>query len=139
MGTYISLTAIQPPFDIGIDAANRQMFSQNFIARTAGDPAFLLEDMVSLLTLAGLGSFGISLFIGGQGLTFPSNPDGTAGDGPYIQLIRTGGAGTGITHEGGRYPTLTFQVITRGISYLVTEAQANAAFLTLDGRYEITV
>jgi len=133
MGTYLSIAAIQPPFDIGTDAASRQLFSCNFLVRSAGDPSFLLEDMVSILADAGLGIFGLTLFIGGMGLTFP------AGDGPFVNLLRTGGAATSITHDALRYPIYTFQLITRGASYPETDARARACHLALDGQYNLTV
>lgn len=140
MGAYISILAIQPPFDIGIDAANHQLFSCNFLVKPAGEPDFLLEDMASLLIAAGLGIVGASLWIGGQGVQFPlKSVNGPPGDGPYTQLIPTGGAGTTIDHAGGRQPVYTFQLIVRGASYPATLAQIRACYLILDGRYEITV
>lgn len=132
MSFYLSITAAQPPFDIGVDAANRQLFSCNFYAQTAGDSS-LLEDMVGLLAAASLGTPGADLFIGGAALVLPT------GNGPYVQLLETGGFPTSLTHDGDRYPRRSFQVITRGASYRTTQARAVACWQALDGRFNLTV
>lgn len=50
------------------------------------------EDLVSLITAAGLGTLGTSLFVGSKA-TFP------VGDGPYTSVIETGGTAPEGTHN----------------------------------------
>jgi len=129
---YLSIVAAQPPFDIGVDAAKRQLFSCNFDAATAGDSP-LLEDVVGLLAAASLGTPGADLFIGGAGLVLPT------GAGPYVQLLETGGLSTSLTHDGDRYPRRSFQLIARAASYPAAEARAVACWQALDGRFNLSV
>jgi len=130
---YLSIRAAQPPFDIGVDAAQRQMFSCNFDVQTAGDAPYFIEDMVRLLAAASLVTPGVDVRIGGAGVVLPT------GDGPYVQLLETGGLSTSLTHDGDRYPRRSFQLIARAASYPAAEARAVACWQALDGRFNLNM
>lgn len=131
--TYLSISALQPPFSIGNDTSNRAMLSFNVLSSHNGDPTTFLVNLASLISTAGLGTLGTNMWYGSKA-QIPQT-----GAGPFISLISTGGLSSQQTHNGSKITRPTAQIITRADSYVVAETRANAIYAALDGRHNITI
>ena len=132
--TYLNINAVQRPFPFNVDENGRVMFSSNFTAQAHGDVDSWEQELRKLIVTAGLGTAGTDLFIGPD-VTLP------VGDGPYIQIIDTGGAAPFQAHgaNGSLYERLSAQIVVRGAEYLVTRDRALAIWRTLHGVRNQTV
>lgn len=88
-----------------------------------------LDDLITLLSGAGLGLYGVSIFKGPKAI-YPQ------GNGPFITVISTGGSGDEGTHNLSRndiaYERPTAQVVARAQDYDVADAAIQTAFQTLN-------
>jgi len=131
---FLSITANQEPFPIGLDGQNRNQFSVNFSAVAQEPVASWVLCIVKILNTAGLGTFGTDIF-SGPGVALP------AGAGPFISVINTGGTAPIRPHGIGatKFKRLSAQLVITATNYAVAEARANAVYAALDGNFNITV
>lgn len=131
---YLSINGVQSePFPIGEDELRRPMISCNYMAHTVGPVASLEDDIIALLVAASVVADGSSIYIGPVA-TFPADDDG-----PFTEIILTGGIAPGATHNGTRYPRISFQIVVRATTYAAAQARAKAIHAALDGVYNTTV
>ncbi len=130
---YISISALQPPFSIGNDSSNRAMLSFNLISSLVGNPTTTCIHIASLISAAGLGTLGTSLWYGSKA-QIPQT-----GAGPFISLVATGGLSSLQTHNNDKQSRPTVQVITRAESYTVAESRANQIYAVLDGKHNVSI
>jgi hypothetical protein len=133
---YLEILAVQRPFAFNVDPSGRQMFSCNFSAVGAAPVADWEREVIQILEDASLatersGTTG-DAFIGPES-TIPT------GDGPWIQIIDTGGTAPLETHDGQEYERLSCQVIVRAKSFTVARTRALAIWRELDGKRGVTV
>lgn len=138
MTRYLAILARQRPFPFDVDENGRTLFSCNYDATAAAPVADFEYEIRRLLIDAGLvtapvlGSVVGDVWVG-PAVTVP------VGDGPYTQILDTGGLEPEETHDGGRYERLSVQIIVRGKSYSAARAKALAIWRALDGRRNATV
>lgn len=88
-----------------------------------------LQDLVSILEAEGIGTYGISIFVGSKSII-------PAGDGPFVSLAETGGAGEEGTHNLSpvtfAYVRPSAQVVCRARDYLDARQKAEDCFLALN-------
>lgn len=88
-----------------------------------------LDDIISLLTQAGLGNYGVGIFKGPKAL-YPAGP------GPFITVISSGGGGDEGTHNLSRdqiaYERPDAQIVARAEDYDVADAAIQVAFQSLN-------
>ncbi len=132
MSRYLEILAVQRPFPFGVDSNNRVMFSVNFEAEAASPVNAWEEEIVSLLQAAGQATLGQDTFIG-------PNMDLGAGDGPFINVIDTGGGAPKQTHNNDTYERLTVQIVIRAKNFLTARTRALAVWRTLHGVRNTTV
>lgn len=127
-GHYLEILSIQSPFAFGLDSHGRVMFSVNFqtISKGIDSLSAFEEDIIELFG----GTIGMDTFVGPSALV----PDG---DGPYISFIDTSGSSLLETHNGGKYPRPSFQIIVRGLDYRSTREKAIDIWRSLDGIRDI--
>lgn len=126
---YLDIRDQQPPFDSGVlDGQSRAMWTFNIIATKQPSTTFLME-LVEVLVLAGVGVYGTNIFISSKAVIPPGN-------GPYLNIVATGGL-TGIrTHNdvtGPAYERPSAQVTVRAQSAAAAEAMCRAAYAALVG------
>jgi hypothetical protein len=124
---YQSVKVLNEPTDIGLDDLGRPMFSFNVEVVKAYSTTFI-EEIVSILEGASLGTFGTDIFTGSK----PVIPEG---DGPYVSLAQTGGAEPMRTHSQvttPAYPRPRLQVVVRAASQASAVAKAYAAYVALE-------
>jgi len=129
---YLEILALQRPFPFNTDANNRIMFSVNFEALAAAPSDDWEQELVKLLTTAGLATFGTDTFIG-------PGSDPPSGAGPYITIIDTGGRAPDETHNGSIYERLSAQIVIRAVDYQVARTRALAVWRELHGQRNVTV
>jgi hypothetical protein len=129
---YLSILAVQEPFPIGLDDNNRVMFSCNYICVAAYPVEDFEQELARLLFDAGLFTLNVDGFIG-PAAAIP------LGDGPYSSIISTGGSAALETHDGGKYPQPSAQIITRALTYEAARTRARAIHSALDGQRNVTV
>lgn len=88
-----------------------------------------LQDLVFILEREGIGVYGTDLFIGAKAVI-------PLGDGPYISIAETGGAGEEGTHnlspDTPAYVRPTAQIVCRAKAYLTARAKAEECWLALN-------
>ena len=127
---YIWILAQQAPFEAGLDLNSRTVFSCNYVVEALGPIIDLKNEILKLLSDAGLGT----RFNGATGDTFVGrNAKLPPGDGPYVTLIPTAGFATRETHNGARYERPGFQIWVTATVYSAAETRANAIWRLLDG------
>lgn len=132
MSKYIEILARQRPSIINVDLHGHLMFSCNFDAKAQAPVEKLEEEMAKIISNAGLGVLGTTIFVG------PNAQIPTAA-GPYITIIDTGGLPPEETHDDSVYERLTFQVVVSGTSFHATRTRALAIWRALDGLRNTTV
>jgi hypothetical protein len=130
---YLSIRAVQHPFDIGPDNNSRPQVSCNYEVTGAAPISNLAEEVMGLIVAAGLGIIGTTIFKG-RAAIIP-----TTGDGPFTQIIVTSGYEPFQTHNNDRYERPTFQVVVRAKTYTAAETRALAVYRLLDGQHNVTV
>lgn len=132
MSRYVQVLAVQRPFPFNTDENGRVMFSCNFDAVAAGPVEQWEEEVVSVLSGAGLATLNTDAFIGPAAIL-------PKGDGPYITVIDTGGLSPVETHNGSIYERLSAQIVVRAAKYRVARTRALAIWRALDGLRNETV
>jgi hypothetical protein len=125
---YQELNPTQEPFDIGLDKEGRALVSFNLTAVKSYSHRFL-EELVSLLVAAGVGTFGSDIFIGAKARI----PDG---DGPFLSVLSRGGTTPLRTHnEIGppAYQRPSAQIVARAKSSQAARGMAEDAYDALVG------
>lgn len=132
MSFYLSITDIQPPFDIGVDDNHRNQKSCNFLAKTRGSSSEIAKEIARRIA---------------DQTTLTYDPDATdysgdiyvglkvdfEGDGPFVRVIETAGLPSNATRAGSAggvevYPTYGIQTITVAKDIDVCAARAQAVF-----------
>lgn len=132
MSRYLEILAVQRPFHFDTDGAERNMFSCNFTARAAADVTDWERELGRLISDAGLGTENTDLFYG-------ATKNLPAGDGPYVQVLDSGGQGPDETHSGAKTERLSVQIIVRAKSYTAARSRALAIWRELDGQRNVNV
>lgn len=132
MSRYLEILAVQRPFQFDVDANKRVMFSANYQALAAAPVADWEREVYKLINTAGLGTLGTDTFISAAE-TLP------VGDGPYVQILDSGGRATDETHGAARYERLSVQIVVTAKDYLAGRTRALAIWRVLDGQRNITV
>ena len=132
MSFYLEIISTTRPFPFNVDDNNRVMFSANFTAEARSVVDDWELEIARLVTDAGLGTFNTDVFAGPLSVI-------PKGDGPYISISDTGGAGQTDTHNNDIYEKLSAQVVVRGINYTTTRAKALAVWRVLHGVRNTTV
>jgi hypothetical protein len=129
---YLEILARQRPFPFDVDDNDRVLFSCNYDALAAAPVTAFEDEIMKLISNAGLGTFGVDSFIG---------PDAVVptGDGPYINIIDTGGLDPMETHNGSTYERLSVQIVVRATNFTAARTRALAVWRTLDGVRDTTV
>ena len=135
---YVEMLAIQRPFPIGLDEANRVMFSCNFDALAAAPVGSFEEEILSVLNGAGLATRYNGATETGDTTIGPGAriPDGA---GPWVELIDYGGRAPAETQNGSKYERLSIQVVVRATNYDSARTRALAIWRALDGLRDATV
>lgn len=127
---YLEILAVQHPFSIGVDGNGRTQFSCNFEATAAAPIADLKNEVLRLITDAGLGTRWTGttgdLFVGRHTIL-------PKGDGPYVVVVPTAGFAPLETHNGDRYERPGVQIIVTAQVYSDAETRALAIYRALDG------
>lgn len=88
-----------------------------------------LTDLVSILASENIGVYGIDVFVGSKSVI-------PAGDGPFVTLIETGGAGEEGTHNLSpttpAYVRPSAQVVCRALNYMDARAKAEECYLAFN-------
>lgn len=133
---YLEIVSVQRPFVFLVDDNNRSVFSVNFDAMAAAPVDKWEEELIKVLSDAGLATLwdGTSgdTFIG-PAMVIPS------GAGPFILIVDTGGTSPLETHDGQEYERLSAQITVRAVSYETARTRALAIWRELDGVRETTV
>jgi hypothetical protein len=134
MSRYLEILAEQRPFPFNADESNRVMFSINFRALAEGPTVSWEEELVKVLIDAGLAvAVGTDVFVG------PIAVVPLSGDGPFINVIDTGGTAPDETHNGSIYERLSAQLVIRAKDYTVARTRALAVWRALDGIRNTTI
>lgn len=130
---YLEIIAVQSPFTIGKDDNNRVAWSVNFDAHTDGPSDKFEEEIVKVLSDAGLATLGTDTWIG-PGVVFPQT-----GNGPFTAIIPTGGESPDESHNGDVYERLSCQITVRASTYSLGRTRIFAIWRELIGKRNITV
>lgn len=130
MARYLSITSVQRPFPIGRDALEFEQFSVNFLAIAEEPVNQWEEELIAILSAAGLATSGTNAFVGRS-----VDLNSLAGDGPHILVIDTGGTAPIETRgsSGSLYPRLSAQIVIRATDYFVARTRALAIWRALHG------
>lgn len=120
MSFYLYIRARQEPFPFDLDDQNRQLFSCNYEAEGA-DIVNWEMDLVTLLAQEGIIDAGMN---GNVWIGHLANVP--MGDGPFVNIINTGGRSPEKTHNGTLCRYLSAQVIVRALDYEVAKATSDA-------------
>lgn len=132
MSYYLSLTAIQPPFDIGLDKQNRPMFAFNvsgFVSTALSD---CTRDIAALIVAANLGTLGTDLFTGVLA-------DVPSGDGPITFIRNTGGSGQRLTQGSAVYENVSCQIAVRAALESDSYNRAAAIYRAISPKFNFSV
>jgi hypothetical protein len=124
---YLEIIAVQDPFSIGVDANNRAMYSCNYTSCARSPADRFTDDLISVLTAAGLATAGTDTFTGAIS-AIPSQ-----GAGPFTLILRTAGYGPDQTHNNDTYTRPAAQIITFAADDTVSQSHAYAIFHALHG------
>lgn len=134
MSRYLSITSAAPPADAGLDDLKRMQFAVNFEAIADAPVNQWEEELIKVLSTAGLATSGTDAFIG-PAVELP------VGNGPYITVRNSGGSAPIQAHgpNGSRYERLSAQIVVRAKSYTVARTRALAVWRALHGVRNQTV
>jgi hypothetical protein len=131
---YLSIFARQSPFPFNVDANNRTMFSTNFDAVVDAPSDQVEQEIAKLILTAGLATaLGTDLFIG------PAAVIPSTGPGPFTLVLLTGGLPPIDTHGIHSFERPSFQVVVRGLNYIITRNRALAIWRALHRKVNVTV
>lgn len=135
MSRYLTILSVQRPFPVGTDSNDRAMWSCNYQAMAAEPVDKFEEEIGRVLFDAGLAVIGTNTTIG-PAATIPAN---FSGDGPFMNIIDTGGFGPFENHDGGKYERMSFQIIVRAKNRQAARTRALAIWRVLDGNRNLEV
>lgn len=108
--SYHFIEAVQRPFLLPqLDAEGRSVYSVNFVGHTNGSTSTFEDEIAKLLDDNNIATLITDLFIG----VVPNFPNG---DGPYTQIINTGGRSSEQAHDNSteEYPRIQILVRAKG-------------------------
>jgi hypothetical protein len=132
MTKYLEILAVQRPFSVGVDEQDRTMFSANYEALAKAPVNQWEEEIVKILSTAGLATLGTDTFVG-QAAAVPT------GNGPFLLVLDSGGTTPLETHGSSVYERLSAQLVVRAKSYAVARTRALACWRALHGVRNQTV
>lgn len=119
MSFYLTVRALSGPAYAGLDANNRPMFSFSIDALAAAPVADFEDEIIKLLSDAGLATFSTSPTVGD---TFKGPGVFPVGDGPFIRVTDTGGSSPDLTRDPtDSYENLSMRIGAVGIDFQVTK------------------
>lgn len=127
---YLSIVAIQPPFDTGTDELERTVISHNYRCK-AISPINLEMNIVNLIDSLDLATKGEDLFYG----VSTDVTQNASGGSSVVLVIATGGFNSNIPHRGSKLINPTFQVLVYDNDHDAAMAKANAIYTALDGTF----
>lgn len=130
--SFISILADSPPANTGSDDNGRMVFSMNFSTTSAHVSDTLEENVAELISNAGLGTLGSDMFIGLSAVFPPAA-------GPFIRIVKTGGAAPLETHDGSTYDRIRIQILIHDTDYTTGRTKANAIYSFLNSQHDIVV
>jgi len=122
MTFFLDIQPTQVPFDLGVDDQGYACVVFNLYVLREPSAQFI-EELVKVLEDADVGTFGKNIFASSL-IAHPT------GDGPFLTLVETGGAG-GIRTQNSAAPSgerATASVTTRAKTYKVARSMARAAY-----------
>lgn len=126
MTWYKEIDIVQEPFDLKLDPSGRARVAFNIdVIKRSSDT--LLEELVKILTDAGVGTYGNNIFD-------TSKADIPDGNGPYLSIIETGGTSPERTQNlvlTPAYPQPSAQIVVRATDYTDARTMARAAYVAL--------
>lgn len=132
---YREITPLQEPMDMGLDpTGNRARVGFNVFAIKGASDTFI-EELVKLLTDAGVGTFGTNIFAS-------TSAEIPVGAGPYLSIVETGGTSPERTQNSVAVPAYqrpTAQLVVRASTYSAARTMARAAYNALVGVRNQTV
>lgn len=133
MTQYLSITALQEPFDLGMDEAGRAQCAFNVLCMKRPSDTFL-EELVVVLEAAGVGQRGVTIYASSMAV-IPEPDGGPGSSAPMLSIKATGGAPPLGTHNAGAgaYRRPSAQVIARAGTWRDAETLAHAAYTALTG------
>jgi hypothetical protein len=133
---YLSIQSVQRPFPIGQDRLQFEQFSVNFQAIADAPVDDWEQELIAILSAAGLATPGTDAFIG-RSVDLNSIP----GTGPHVIVIDTGGTAPIEAHgpNGSLYERLSAQVVIRATNFVVARTRALAIWRELHGVRNQTV
>lgn len=146
---YLEILATQRPFPLQVDENERTQFSVNFQGKTNQDVDDWERDVIRLLM--NIGVTPVVVPVAAILYTFPDgnrNNDNTfigltsvlpTGDGPFVQVMDTGGTAPLETHNGDTQDQLSVQLLVRGGNYFAARDLALACWRLLNGVRDTTV
>ncbi len=133
MSYYMSIEAVGFPADIGVDPDGRILISCNYESRAHGPISTWEDDLLTLLTNAGVAVGGTDTFIGTLKTVDPSLS-------PYTRILNTGGhGGPWRTQNDDLYENLSTQIIVGAKDYDTAMTRALAIRNVLNGVYNTNV
>jgi len=129
MSRYLEILSNQTPFPFNIDDNRRVMYSVNFRMLVAAIvTAFEEEIAARIIAQTAATAIGTDIFIGPLAVI-------PTGDGPYTEIIDTGGESPEYIHntDDASYERLSMQIVVRAKSYTVARTRAQAVWRALDG------
>jgi len=130
---YIEILADQSPISYGSDENKRALYSLNFRARVGAEAVEIAEDMIKILQDKGEVMTPRTISFIGANAILPT------GDGPYVQIIVSGGIGPDRWHDGGVIARPSIQMVVRAKDLTVARAKAHSIWSNLDGTRDVTV
>lgn len=92
-----------------------------------------LDEIAAKLVADAVGVVGSSIFLGSKAVI-------PTGAGPYLSLVETGGTGPKRVQDSRRSTRRpTAQVLSRATNYQVARAMIEAAYLSLDGLFNVSL
>jgi hypothetical protein len=131
---YQEINPLQEPFDLGVDDLGRVRIAFNISVVKRPSDTFA-EEIVKLLTTAGVGIAATNIFIGSGAAVSP-------GDGPYLNVVETGGLSPRRTHNSVATPAYTrpsAQIVARAKTYAAARTMARNAYNALVGVRNTTI
>lgn len=129
---FQEILAVQNPFPIGKDAANRTMISCNYEISVQGGLK-LEREIATLLHRDGLGIYSpvstpTKTIFAGANESLPTGP------GPYILITNRGGSSPSESHDGDKTRHMTLQITVYAQNPDEGDDRAEAIWSVLDGR-----
>ncbi len=133
---YMSIMVDAGPIHVGLDEDQRSMYSVNLTLQVIPPGDNLERDLEKLLQLSGLIPGDGDAFIGPKHVVF-------TGDGPFIEIIDTGGTANSLSHgpipNNVSWENRSAQVFVRGTDDRISKSLALNVERNLHGLFNIDV